>query len=85
VLRYADEWALPAAFMTWLQEANAFCSTLVDRIVTGYPRDEVAAIEAQLGTKTVSSIPPNISICLLSRGQHRWPLNCVWINCRLMC
>ena len=51
VLRYAHEWALPAAFMTWLQEANAFCSTLVDRIVTGYPRDEAAAIEAQLGYK----------------------------------
>lgn len=51
VLRYAHEWALPAAFITWLQEANAFCSTLVDRIVTGYPRDEAGAIEAQLGYK----------------------------------
>ena len=37
--------------MTWRQEANAFCATLVDRIVTGYPRDEAAAIEAQLGYK----------------------------------
>src|SRR5690606_20280518 len=25
------------------------CSTLVDRIVTGYPRDEVAALETELG------------------------------------
>ncbi len=49
VLRYAQEWALPEAFITWLDEANAFCSTLVDRIVTGYPRDEVAALEAELG------------------------------------
>lgn len=51
VLRYAQEWALPAAFTTWLNEANAFCSTLVDRIVTGYPRDEVAQLEADLGYK----------------------------------
>ena len=38
--------------MAWLDEANAFCSTLVDRIVTGYPRDEAAQIEEQLGEKT---------------------------------
>lgn len=49
VLRYAQEWALPQAFIQWLNDANSFCSTLVDRIVTGYPRDEVASLEAQLG------------------------------------
>ncbi|WP_375603217.1 tagaturonate reductase [Enterobacter hormaechei] len=49
VLRYAREWALPAAFTAWLNDANTFCSTLVDRIVTGYPRDEVAELEAGLG------------------------------------
>lgn len=51
VLRYAKEWALPVEFVAWLNESNAFCSTLVDRIVTGYPRDEAAAIEAELGYK----------------------------------
>lgn len=49
VLRAAREWALPAAFITWVETANTFCSTLVDRIVTGYPRDEAAALEAELG------------------------------------
>ncbi|MBE3512593.1 tagaturonate reductase [Enterobacter cloacae complex sp. I2] len=49
VLRYAQEWALPAAFIAWLNDANTFCSTLVDRIVTGYPRDEMAELEAGLG------------------------------------
>lgn len=49
VLRYADEWALGAEFIAWLNTANTFCSTLVDRIVTGYPRDEVASLEAELG------------------------------------
>lgn len=49
VLRYAQEWALTAAFIAWLTDANTFCSTLVDRIVTGYPRDEVAELEAGLG------------------------------------
>lgn len=49
VLRYAQDWALGDAFVAWLNTANTFCSTLVDRIVTGYPRDEVAKIEAELG------------------------------------
>lgn len=49
VLRYAGQWQLPAAFTTWLEEHNTFCSTLVDRIVTGYPRDEVESLQAELG------------------------------------
>src|SRR5471030_486632 len=49
VLRYAQEWALPAEFTTWLNEHNTFCSTLVDRIVTGYPRAEVDTLQAELG------------------------------------
>ncbi len=35
-------------FNGW-DQANSFCSTLVDRIVTGYPRDEVAKLEEELG------------------------------------
>lgn len=49
VLRYAQEWQLPAAFSDWIETANTFCSTLVDRIVTGYPRDEAQKLEAELG------------------------------------
>lgn len=47
--RYIDLWALPAEFREWVDTANTFCSTLVDRIVTGYPKNEVAQLEAQLG------------------------------------
>ncbi|MGM3190913.1 tagaturonate reductase [Dickeya dadantii subsp. dieffenbachiae] len=49
VLRYAAQWELPAAFTTWLNQHNTFCSTLVDRIVTGYPRAEVDALQQELG------------------------------------
>ena len=49
VLALCDCWKLPAEFKAWLQEACVFCSTLVDRIVTGYPRNEVAAICEELG------------------------------------
>lgn len=49
VLRYAQQWDLPSAFIQWLEQSNTFCSTLVDRIVTGYPRDEVEALTNELG------------------------------------
>jgi len=34
-LRLAEKWGLEADFIAWLREANTFCSTLVDRIVSG--------------------------------------------------
>lgn len=49
VCRYAEQWSLGDAFLRWLRTENRFCSTLVDRIVTGYPRAEAAALEAQFG------------------------------------
>lgn len=41
VLRYAKEWELTQEFCQWIERENIFCNTLVDRIVTGYPKDEV--------------------------------------------
>ncbi|MBO5357408.1 MAG: tagaturonate reductase [Clostridia bacterium] len=40
ILKYADLWDLGADFKGWIEKENIFCSTLVDRINTGYPRDE---------------------------------------------
>lgn len=42
-------WNLGEKFERWLDEACVFTSTLVDRIVTGYPRGEDQAIWQQLG------------------------------------
>ena len=44
VLRYADLWQLEKEFVDWLEQNNQFANTLVDRIVTGYPSDETAAL-----------------------------------------
>ena len=49
VLKYAKQWNLGEEFITWIQKENVFCSTLVDRIVTGYPRNEASAICEELG------------------------------------
>jgi altronate hydrolase len=49
VLRHAADWKLGPAFARWVEEANTFCNTLVDRIVPGYPAAEAAALWAELG------------------------------------
>lgn len=37
------------SFIKWLSEANHFTNTLVDRIVPGYPKDNIAEIRAETG------------------------------------
>ena len=39
LLQYAEDWGYEPAFRDWLENSCSFISSLVDRIVTGYPRD----------------------------------------------
>ena len=41
VNKYIELWNLSDDFKKWINEENYFCNTLVDRIVSGHPRDEV--------------------------------------------
>lgn len=49
VLRLAEEWKLGEDFIEWVHKANCFLNTLVDRIVTGYPKDQAETIMGELG------------------------------------
>ena len=51
--KYIALWNLPAAFKKWNDEQNFYCNTLVDRIVSGHPRDEQtrAHLEQLIGEK----------------------------------
>ncbi|MEA4889660.1 MAG: tagaturonate reductase [Clostridiaceae bacterium] len=49
ILHHAADWDLPAAFTSWLLQNCRFCNTLVDRIVTGFPRNEIAELQAEAG------------------------------------
>lgn len=40
VVKYTELWKLPKSFAEWNEKENFYCNTLVDRIVSGYPRDE---------------------------------------------
>jgi tagaturonate reductase len=49
VLKLIADWELSEAFRSWVLGHNHFFNTLVDRIVTGYPRAEAEKICAELG------------------------------------
>jgi tagaturonate reductase len=49
ILKYIELWQLGADFARWVTESNLFVTTLVDRIVTGYPAAEKEQLAAELG------------------------------------
>ncbi len=49
VKKLANRWRLGDTFLRWLEESCVFASTLVDRIITGYPRAEEEALWQQWG------------------------------------
>ena len=51
VMKYIDLWNLDEGFRSWVDKACVFTSTLVDRIVTGYPRNDAEKIWNELGYK----------------------------------
>lgn len=49
IIKYAEDWKLESEFIDWINNANTFCCTLVDRIVPGYPRDTIKEVTEELG------------------------------------
>ncbi len=49
IIKMANKWGLDTRFIQWIEEANSFCNTLVDRIVPGYPKNRIAEITEELG------------------------------------
>ena len=48
ILTYARLWNLNGEFAQWIEQFNCFHNTLVDRIVPGYPKDDVETYENHL-------------------------------------
>ncbi|WP_335964425.1 tagaturonate reductase [Galbibacter sp. PAP.153] len=48
ILKYIDLWELDHAFKSWLLNHNTFHNTLVDRIVPGYPKDDIETYRKEL-------------------------------------
>lgn len=49
VYSFIQLWELGDEFLQWVDNSCIFCSTLVDRIITGYPKDEAESLWEELG------------------------------------
>jgi tagaturonate reductase len=49
ILKYIELWGLSDGFKRWINEANYFCNTLVDRIVTGNPKSNESGYFERIG------------------------------------
>lgn len=49
VIKYAELWHLGEDFINWIENENKFCNTLVDRIVSGYPKDDAKTLISKIG------------------------------------
>ena len=85
--QYANRWELGEEFVKWLERENSFCSTLVDRIVTGFPRDEHKALEERIGQKDNMMDTAEIFHLWVIQGDHedelplqRAGFNVVWTD-----
>lgn len=57
VLKYASHWNLPLNFSSWINLHCVFCNTLVDRIVSGFPKDCEFAIDGKPDKLAVAAEP----------------------------
>lgn len=51
IIQYAELWKLGENFKNWINNHNYFCSTLVDRIVSGYPKGRAAELLENKGVE----------------------------------
>ena len=89
VLQYAQEWELGQDFINWTATANEFTSTLVDRIVTGYPGMKSLISRKSWAIKTTSSTRASSSIFgsskvikngLTNSRSHKTDANVIWTD-----
>ena len=49
ILNYTKLWQYSPDFNRWLENSNFFADTLVDRIVPGYPKEEIEELKQRIG------------------------------------
>jgi tagaturonate reductase len=67
ILRLAADHSLPATFISWLNESNHFCNSLVDRIVPGSP-------DSATSTGILSRLAYEDSLMIISEVYSLWAI-----------
>jgi len=64
ILQCAKHFDFSNDFISWIKEANYFCNTLVDRIVSGYPKERSQEILQKIGY--------NDKLLVAGEDYHSW-------------
>jgi len=89
VLELADQNNLGVNFINWINNCCNFCNTLVDRIVTGFPKDNIKDIQKELGYEdNLVVVGEYFHLWAIEAPQHvreQFPLdkaglNVVWLD-----
>ena len=89
LVQLAGKFALDKAFVEWLQTENFFFNTLVDGIVTGYPKDEIDALQSRIGYEDRMLVKGESYQILVIKGDETFrgefpiehaKLNVVWTD-----
>lgn len=89
LVKLAEKFALGHAFLEWLEKENAFFNTLVDGIVTGFPKDEIDALQGRIGYEDQMLVKGETYQILVIKGDESFrkefpiehaKLNVVWTD-----
>lgn len=72
ILRYANEWELSQEFIDWIENANKFTNTLVDRIVTGYPKNQIEYFNNLFGYEDNIIVTSELFNLWVIEGDSEW-------------
>ena len=71
ILQYAEVWDLEPEFKTWLNESSSFHNTLVDRIVPGYPKDDIESYQSQLELEDKLIVSAEVFLLWVIEGGNK--------------
>ncbi len=71
ILKYADLWSLGNDFVNWINFSNSFHNTLVDRIVPGYPKDDIEDYENLLEFKDQLIVSSEVFLLWVIEGDEK--------------
>lgn len=88
ISKYIELWELGAGFSTWIDRSCVVCTTLVDRIVTGYPKEDAEKIKHSIGfddALLVSSEPYHLWVIEgLREATAEFPADKVGLNVKFV-
>ncbi|AVR47424.1 tagaturonate reductase [Christiangramia fulva] len=71
ILKFADLWNLDEEFVQWIGQANDFHNTLVDRIVPGYPKDDIESYQSQLQYEDQLIVSAEVFLLWVIEGDEK--------------